>query len=103
MANGLVKQNCQLSCCGGNRLGLADSGGQPPIEGLSPVRVRPGLTAAMRNCAAARLDERRVLELSNLPPEILLPEAKLSQSVKCLTAGHLRISFPHSAINRRTV
>ena len=60
-------------------------------------------TAAIRRSTAARLADRRVLELSTRPPEILLPGARLSHDVKCLAVGHLLMSSPHSAMSRRTV
>jgi hypothetical protein len=45
----------------------------------------------------ALLEERRVLEDSTLPPEILLPGARHSHDVKCFTVGHRDMSVPHSA------
>jgi len=67
------------------------------------VWVFPTLTAAIRSSAAARFADRRVLELSKRPPEILLPGAKLNQDVKCLAEGHLLMSSPHSATSRSTL
>src|SRR5262245_22671751 len=61
------------------------------------------LTAAMRRSAAARLDDRRVFELSRSPPEILLPGARHSHDVKCFALGHFRMSSPHSPTSRNTV
>jgi hypothetical protein len=60
-------------------------------------------TAAIRSRAAARLAERRVLELSSRPPDTLFPGARLSQEVKWLAVGHLLMSSPHSATSRSTV
>ena len=62
--------------------------------------MRPALTAALRSSTAARLAVRLVEELSDRPPETLLPGAKPSQEVKCLAVGHLLMSSPHSATRR---
>lgn len=62
----------------------------------SAVSVFPIVVVASRN-AAARLEERRVLLDSTLPPDILLPNAKQSQKVKCLPLGQRVMSLPHSA------
>src|SRR3954452_15034894 len=61
------------------------------------------LTAATRRSAAARLEERRVFELSTRPPEILLPGARQSHDAKCLAVGHFVMSSPHSATRRSVV
>jgi len=54
------------------------------------------VTAANRKRAAARLDDRFVLDDKTLPPDILLPGARQSHDVKCFTLGHARRSVPHS-------
>jgi hypothetical protein len=55
------------------------------------------VTAARRSAAAALLDERRVFEDRNFPPDILLPGARHNHDVKCFTVGHRDMSVPHSA------
>src|SRR5262249_60225311 len=44
--------------------------------------------AATRSAAATRLAEGLVRPLSGLPPETLLPGARLSQEAKCFSVGH---------------
>ncbi len=66
----------------------------------SAVLVLPTETAARRSKTAARFADRRVRELSTLPPEILLPGASVNQDVKCFTVGHRAMSVPHSATIR---
>ena len=63
----------------------------------------PGRLPRSMNYDDSRLDDRRVLELSRRPPEILLPGARLNHDVKCFAVGHFRMSSPHSAMSRRTV
>ena len=41
-----------------------------------------------------RFAEHRVLVFSTLPPDILLPGAKVSQDVKCFAVGHRLMSMP---------
>src|SRR5713101_6514672 len=60
------------------------------------VSVRPTETAAKRRSVAARFVDRRVRELSTLPPEILLPGASVSHDVKCFAVGQRVMSVPHS-------
>ena len=57
--------------------------------------------AASRKSAAARLEDRRVRDDSNLPPDILLPGARQSQEVKCFALFQARRSVPHSATSFR--
>src|SRR4051794_26557516 len=57
------------------------------------------VVAASRSNAAARLDDLRVREESTLPPEILLPDARHSQEVKCLADGRALKSVPHSPMS----
>ena len=52
---------------------------------------------------AARFDERRVLVLSTLPPDILLPGDNVSQEVKCFSVGHRLMSVPHSPMSFKAV
>ena len=54
-------------------------------------------TAAIRSSAVARFADRRVRELSTLPPDILLPGASVSHEVKCLAVRQRLMSVPHSA------
>ena len=62
----------------------------------SAVGDLPTPTAAIRNSTVARFAERRVRELSTLPPEILFPGASVSQEVKCFAVLHRLMSVPHS-------
>jgi hypothetical protein len=48
------------------------------------VSLRPIVTAANRNKAAAGLEDRFVRDDNILPPVILLPGARQSHDVKCL-------------------
>jgi hypothetical protein len=57
------------------------------------------VVAASRNNAAARLDDVRVCEESTLLPEILFPDARHSQEVKCLAVGHAIRSVPHTPMS----
>src|SRR5258708_35904659 len=57
------------------------------------VWVRPTFTAAMRSRAAARFDERRVLELRTRPPEILLPGATCRVTTSCKALSVSRPGF----------
>ena len=54
------------------------------------------VVAARRSNAAARLEDRRVLEERTFPPEILFPGARQSHDVKCLALGQAFKSRPHS-------
>ena len=69
----------------------------------SAVCVWPTFIADNRKIAAARFAERRVLVFSTLPPDILLPGAKVSQDVKCFSVGHRRMSIPHSPTSFKAV
>ena len=96
---GVVEQHGDLARRGGHRLGLADASREPPVEraqrGVGPSN---SYTAARRRSAAARLPQRRVLDDSTFPPEILLLGAKPSQEVKCFALAQAERSSPHSAI-----
>src|ERR687888_2745552 len=69
----------------------------------SAVCVWPTCIADNRKIAAARCAERRVLVFSILPPDILLPGAKVSQDVKCFSVGHRLMSMPHSPTSFKAV
>lgn len=66
----------------------------------SAVLVLPIVTAAIRSRAVTRIEKRRVRVLRTLPPEILFPGARVSQDVKCWTAGQRLVSVPHAATIR---
>ena len=64
--------------------------------------LRHGIVvAASRSKAAARLEDRRVLEERAFPPDILFPGERQSQDVKCLALGHAFKSRPHSLTSFR--
>jgi hypothetical protein len=57
-------------------------------------------TDAIRSSAVARFADRRVRELSTLPPDILLPGASVSHEVKCL-AVRQRLMAPDKRSSQR--
>ena len=57
------------------------------------------VVADRRSSAAARLDDRRVFDDSNLPPDILLPGARHSQDVKCFELTSFAPFMSSSLIN----
>src|SRR6266498_685841 len=92
-----VDEDGELPCRGGNRLRLADAGGEPPVERAEAVCVRPRLIAAMRNIAAARLADDWVRAERSRPPEMLFLGASVNHDVKCFSVGQRCISVPISA------
>ena len=63
--------------------------------------IGSGLAIGAPIVAAARLDDLRVRDDSNLPPDILLPGARQSHEVKCFALFQARRSVPHSATSFR--
>jgi len=70
-------------------------------EPFARLMIRQIERAASYYHSSARLEDRRVREDSNLPPEILLPGARQSHDVKCFALFQARRSVPHSATSFR--
>ena len=101
MAQRVVEKYRNLSCCCSDSLRLPYPRREASEKAPSAVSVRPTVTAAKRNSAAARLLERRVLADSIRLPDILLLGAKESHEVKCFAVGQAERSVPHSPISFR--
>lgn len=99
----VVEENSNLACGRPDRLLLTNPPCQTPIK-CAERRVTSTYRGRCQpqKSAAARLDDRRVLDESSLPPDILLPGARQSHEVKFLAVGQARRSVPHSPTSLST-